>query len=188
MRDKVTTFQGDINMFTGQLAFYSGVALLFFTIILGIIFWVKKPQYIPENATYDGGTDRNTRKLRSGYPTDRLTVQKEEKQAVARGAAVIQEGTERLEEDRCRLFYDTEMLPDDGRKEIQGTEKLLSTTSHLAEKVNPPDTVATDAVLPTERLQETVPLAEQQTELLGTQQSEAADLLTQKGDGQDIKE
>ena len=64
-------------MTTGQVIFYSGVGLLIFTIVLGVAFWLKKPQYIPGNAAYDQGADKNTRKLRSGYPTDHLTVRRE---------------------------------------------------------------------------------------------------------------
>ena len=58
-------------MTTGQLIFYSGVALLVLTAIVTIIFLVKKPKYIPEN-TESGQTQR----LRNGYPTERQTIRR----------------------------------------------------------------------------------------------------------------
>lgn len=43
-------------MTTGQLIFFSGVGLLALTLILAIVFCIKKPQYIPENSAC-GGAD-----------------------------------------------------------------------------------------------------------------------------------
>ena len=87
---------------TGQVIFYSGVGLLIFTIVLGVAFWLKKPQYIPGNAAYDQGADKNTRKLRSGYPTDHLTVRREPEQPIMSGTAILQESTAQLE--ICLLY------------------------------------------------------------------------------------
>lgn len=124
-------------MSTGQLVFYSGVALLFFTIILGIVFWVKKPQYIPANAAYDGGTDRNTRKLRSGYPTDRLTIRREPEQPIQMETAVLQENTAPIEAEQGDIRPDTAVLPDTGAYQEQQTEKLDTGTVPLAEGTAP---------------------------------------------------
>lgn len=78
-------------MTTGQLVFYSGVGLLALTILLAVVFAVKKPRYDPEAAGLGPGSG-NTRKLRSGYPTDPLTIRRE-------GGAASAAGTEHLPED-----------------------------------------------------------------------------------------
>ena len=62
-------------MTTGQLVFYSGVGLLALTILLAVVFAVKKPRYDPETAGLGPGSG-STRKLRSGYPTDPLTIRR----------------------------------------------------------------------------------------------------------------
>ena len=56
-------------MTTGQLVFFSGVGLLIVTLILGIIFVVKKPTYKPENPT-----DSTAKTLYKSYPSDDFTV------------------------------------------------------------------------------------------------------------------
>lgn len=94
-------------MTTGQMLFVSGIVLLVFTIILGIIFWIKKPQYRPENVVYSGGDERNTQKLRNGYPTDPLTIRRESKQTAVRG-----EETELLSESQTDVIPATDMLQD----------------------------------------------------------------------------
>lgn len=81
-------------MTTGQLVFYSGVGLLALTILLAVVFAVKKPRYDPEAAGLGPGTG-STRKLRSGYPTDPLTIRR----ASPAGAGVE---TERLPEDSAQ--------------------------------------------------------------------------------------
>lgn len=98
-------------MSMGQLIFYSGVGLLVLTVILGIIFWVKKPQYIPSNASYDGSSDMNTRKLRNGYPTDRLTIYQEAGQKYIPGTTVLQESVEQIGVDRDEPQLSTAVLP-----------------------------------------------------------------------------
>lgn len=64
-------------MTTGQLTFYSGLALLGLTIITAILFLVKKPTYIPENAVYESAETSRTQQLRNGYPTERETIRRE---------------------------------------------------------------------------------------------------------------
>lgn len=68
-------------MTTGQMVFYSGVGLLVLTILLGIFFMIKKPQYIPEHAELTPGEPHQTQKLRNGYPTDPVTRGKQAQQA-----------------------------------------------------------------------------------------------------------
>lgn len=63
-------------MTTGQLVFSAGVALLLATIVLAVVFAVKKPQYTPETAV-GKFCDNQTAALRSGYPTDRLTQRRQ---------------------------------------------------------------------------------------------------------------
>lgn len=63
-------------MTIGEIIFYSGLGLMVITAILAVIFWFVKPQYKPENTTYEGGSP-GTQRLRSGYPTDRLTVRQD---------------------------------------------------------------------------------------------------------------
>ena len=58
---------------TGQILFYSGAALLVLTIILAVVFIIKKPRYVPENAVYGNETPTRTQKLRNGYPTEAMT-------------------------------------------------------------------------------------------------------------------
>ena len=46
----------------GVILLYSGAALLAATVILAIVFAVKKPQYRPEHAAYAGGEERGAGK------------------------------------------------------------------------------------------------------------------------------
>lgn len=58
-------------MTTGQLLFYSGAALLGLTLILLIVFLIKKPKYEPESAAYGAVGPNGTQNFRNGYPTVR---------------------------------------------------------------------------------------------------------------------
>lgn len=64
-------------MSTGQLMFYSGFALLNLTIIIAVIFLLKKPTYIPENAVYKNAGIGHTQRRQNGYPTERETIRRE---------------------------------------------------------------------------------------------------------------
>lgn len=139
-------------MSTGQLVFYSGVGLLVFTIVLGIAFWLKKPQYIPGNAAYDQGADKNTQKLRSGYPTDHLTVRREPKQPIMSGTAALQESTAQLETEQEDTLPDTAVLPNAEFPQAQQTEKLGVGTVPLA-----------DGTIPLAHDEDTVPLYDRAT-------------------------
>ena len=110
-------------MTTGQVLFYSGLGLLALTVILAIVFHLKRPKYIPENAAYDGTGDRTTRKLRSGYPTDRLTIRREPERSAMPGTMVLHEETEQLSAEQ------TEVLP--GTAVLQETEVLGESTEPL---------------------------------------------------------
>ena len=70
-------------MTTGQLLFYGGAALLGLTVLLAIIFLIKKPKYVPESAAYAGADPGMTNSLRNGYPTDRMTVRRDQAQSTA---------------------------------------------------------------------------------------------------------
>ncbi len=63
-------------MSTGQLVFYSGVGLLGLTVVVLVIFLLKKPRYMPEGGIVGAPDGRKTQKLRSGYPTDALTIRR----------------------------------------------------------------------------------------------------------------
>lgn len=67
-------------MTTGQLMFYAGIGLFGLTVILAIVFMIKKPKYRPENAV---GGDGQTVPLRNGYPTEPVTARYD----VTKGAA-----------------------------------------------------------------------------------------------------
>lgn len=139
-------------MTTGQVIFYSGVGLLVFTIVLGIVFWLKKPQCIPGNAAYDQGADKNTRKLRSGYPTDHLTVRREPEQPIMSGTAVLQESTAQLVTEQGDTLPDTAVLPNAEFPQAQQIEKLGVGTVPLA-----------DGTIPLVHDEDTVPLYDRAT-------------------------
>lgn len=124
-------------MTTGQVIFYSGVGLFVFTIVLGIVFWLKKPQYIPENASYTGGADKGTRKLRSGYPTDRLTIRRGPEQPIVAKTAVLQEDTAQLEKGRSDIRPYTAVLSETGTSLEPQTEKMSVGTVPLSEGTVP---------------------------------------------------
>lgn len=124
-------------MSTGQLVFYSGVSFLVFTIILGIVFWIKKPQYTPENAGYEGCTDKNTRKLHSGYPTNRLTIRREPEQPIQTETAVLQNNTAPIETKLGDIHADTAVLAGAGAHQEQQTAQLKIGTVPLDERTGP---------------------------------------------------
>lgn len=111
-------------MTTGQITFYSGVILLALTIVLTILFIIKKPKYIPGNTIY-GEMDRSTKKLRNGYPTDRLTIRRDPAHSINPNTAVLSEGTARLAAEQTERLMGTAVLPG------QETEKLPVRTMPL---------------------------------------------------------
>lgn len=55
-------------MTLGQILFYGGIGALLLTVAVGVVFWIKKPKYVPGNAvaSMEG---YETQQFRSGYPT-----------------------------------------------------------------------------------------------------------------------
>lgn len=124
-------------MTTGQLIFYSGMGLLVLTIILGIIFCIKKPRYIPENAAYDATGDRRTQKLHNGYPTDRLTIRREPERPASPGTVLLQEDTAQLTAEQTAQIQGTEVLTGTETLDYQQTEKLAVETAPLPDGTVP---------------------------------------------------
>lgn len=118
-------------MTTGQIVFFSGVALLALTIILAIIFIIRKPKYMPGNAIY-GEADRNTQKLHNGYPTDRLTIRRELAQSINPATSVLSEGTARSTAEQTEKLIGTEILLEQDIEKIpEGTMPLPDGTVKL---------------------------------------------------------
>jgi len=130
-------------MTTGQIIFYSGIGMLILTVIIGVAFWIKKPQYTPESAVYHGIDGKGTQKLRNGYPTDRLTVCKEPKCPPVVETISLHDETERLEVERAKPLPCTEILSDTEASGIQRTEKLKVGTEPLFVET---DSLVNDAV------------------------------------------
>ena len=102
-------------MTTGQLLFYSGLGLLGMTILLAIVFAIKRPVYSPENAV---DFEEKTEPLRNGYPTDRLLeVDNRPPEDTTLGTVLMQ--TEIMEEE-TELLNETEKLTE-----------LLQSTEHF---------------------------------------------------------
>ena len=110
-------------MTTGQILFYSGAALLGLTLILLIIFLIKKPKYEPETAAYDGAVGPNgTQNFRNGYPTVRreqaqqtAPQQTASRQAVSQQTAPRQTTPQAAQQSgpvRPAMQFPTELLPD----------------------------------------------------------------------------
>ena len=114
-------------MTTGSIVFYSGVGLFAVTILLAIVFLIRKPQYNPQKAVYDGRGGRKTQSLRSGYPTDPLTVRQEKPSA----ALSRQEAVEPAR--RTEPMRDTEKIVDDGQ--LEKTETIMATAGTKTEKL-----------------------------------------------------
>ena len=60
-------------MTTGQMMFYAGAGLLGLTVLLAIVFAIKKPKYQPQNLTGESVTAP----MRNGYPTQEVTREAE---------------------------------------------------------------------------------------------------------------
>lgn len=97
-------------MTPGSIVFFSGVGLMGLTLILGIVFFIKKPKYTPEKEVYNAQAAQATRRLRNGYPTDPLTVRREPanktvpiEEGVANATLPLQQETEMLDEQTVLL-------------------------------------------------------------------------------------
>ncbi len=62
------------GMSLGQWLFFGGLALFAVTLIMGIFFLIFRPKYRPENAAVLAPGERQTTRLRNGYPTDGMTA------------------------------------------------------------------------------------------------------------------
>lgn len=109
-------------MTTGQLLFYGGVALLGLTVLLAIIFIVKKPKYTPESAAYTEADPGRTQSLLNGYPTDRMTIRRGPAQSAAAEAIEQSQETELLTETLIDAQSGTELLPETELLEPQQTD------------------------------------------------------------------
>jgi len=81
-------------MTTGQLIFYSGLALLGLTVLTAVIFIVKRPKYRPENAVYESAEAGQTQRLRNGYPTERQTIRRDKPAGASEPTELIKTGQE----------------------------------------------------------------------------------------------
>lgn len=134
------------GMSTGQLVFYGGAALLAVTILLAVVFLIRKPVYTPEKAVYDGAAQNRTQPFRSGYPTDPLTVRRDTPEKKA-------EETLPLAEETVPLTQETPPLRDETVPLAEETVPLTEETMPLTEETVP---LSADTAPLSE---ETVPLA-----------------------------
>lgn len=116
-------------MTTGELVFYSGIGLLALTVILAVLFAVKKPQYHPENAAMLSG-DGQTAPLRNGYPTDRLTVRRDRTGTAGPTERIAAEKTAPAAQETLPLSGETALLS-------EGTAPLSEETALLTEETVP---------------------------------------------------
>lgn len=133
-------------MTTGELVFYSGVGLLAFTLLLAVVFLIKRPKYVPENLSNIQDGRGSTQKLRSGYPTETMTHERagggsggaassgaaREQQAAstpaAQGTVPLEQGATPLEQGTAPLEQGTTPLEQDIPSPQQGAggTELLS--------------------------------------------------------------
>ena len=146
-----------------RILYYGGFGLLGFTVLLTLIFIIKRPKYNPDAAA--GSFSDQTQPLRNGFPTQKMT------QTRATTPPPVPAETEVLPQ--------TELLPE--AAVLQATEKLAETDILLeAEQILQTERLAETELLPqgevsaetellpqTEKLSETEMLAPPQTELLG---------------------
>lgn len=99
-------------MTTGELIFTCGLGLLGLTVLLAILFLVKKPQYAPEKAVYAERISNETQKLRNGYPTDPLTVRRTSSRKAAPAKETADTATLPLPQETALLEDQTAPLPE----------------------------------------------------------------------------
>ena len=160
-------------MSNGQILFYSGAALMAATILLAIFFWIKKPKYEPTNIVYEDAEERGTQRLRSGYPTARLTrrwegrSRKNGTEAVATAttsapAAAVQQPTEPIQVSPAHQPVQTQPLAKaDGTEVLENPDSgtvVLTALDSKTEALKEPAT-GTVPLAGTVLLSETVPLS-----------------------------
>ena len=140
-------------MSTGQLVFYGGAALLAVTILLAVVFLIRKPVYTPEKAVYDGAAQNRTQPFRSGSPTDPLTVRRDTPEKKAEETLPLAEETVPLTQETPPLRDETVPLAAEAVLPVQETMPLTEETVPLTEETVP---LSADTAPLSE---ETVPLA-----------------------------
>lgn len=153
-------------MTNGQLIFYMGIALLIVTVILVVIFALKKPKYVPESAAYIGG-NANTQKLRNGYPTNRLTIRRDTKQSSTSETAILSNETMPLAQDFAEMPLSTTATLKTGKSNEQETKSADFDTIPLSDKTALLSDVGED--LPVEV---TVKLGQEETKILKTNEAD----------------
>ena len=126
-------------MTTGELVFFSGVGLLLFTLVLTVIFAIKRPRYMPEELSHEQNPPGNTQKLRSGFPTEAVTRERAGKtdKIVEQGTVPLQQGTIPLQQDTVPLEQGTIPLQQDTVPLEQGTVPLEQGTVPLEQGTVP---------------------------------------------------
>ena len=112
----------------GEIVFYAGVALLVVTVLLGIIFLIKKPRYIP--SAYQGGPEEEAR-LRNAYPTVRLTKRYPHSQEMSR-LQPTELVTDTGQIPDTELIQETDSIPP--TEVIQDPDRLHDTSMIWGEK------------------------------------------------------
>ncbi len=147
-------------MSTGQLVFYGGAALLAVTILLAVVFLIRKPVYTPEKAVYDGAAQNRTQPFRSGYPTDPLTVRRDTPEKKAEETLPLAEETVPLTQETPPLRDETVPLAAEAVLPVQETVPLTEETVPLTEETVPLTEETVPLSADTAPLsEETVPLA-----------------------------
>ena len=126
-------------MTTGELVFSSGVGLLLFTLVLAVIFAIKRPRYMPEELSHEQNPPGNTQKLRSGFPTEAVTRERAGKteKIIEQGTIPLQQDTIPLQQDTIPLQQDTVPLEQDTVPLEQGTVPLEQGTVPLEQGTVP---------------------------------------------------
>lgn len=163
-------------MTQGQMMFLSGAVLLLLTIVLAIIFIIKKPRYSPEQ--FEGTDNGATSRFRNGYPTDRLTKRYPLVSEAPAQSVGVEEETEHLQES-SKLVEETEHLSESAEVG-EATERLQGTSEFCAAEGYPREL---DLAEQTEPLQGSSELSEETERLTGTTEfGEATVSLQETGD------
>lgn len=93
-------------MTTGQLVFYSGFVLFGLTIITTIVFLLKRPRYIPENAAYRNAAAGHPQQLQNSYPSELQAIHDEKAMDIY--SPIQFEETEKLETETAAIFQEEE--------------------------------------------------------------------------------
>lgn len=151
-------------MTQGQMVFLSGTVLLIATIILAIIFLLKKPRYFPER--FDGTDSGATSRFQNGYPTDRLTKRYPSVSGAPVQPVVLKEETELFQES-SEPTEETERLS--GSAESGDETDQLQGEADLSAKERYPREL--DSAEDTEPLQGSSELSEETERLTATTES-----------------